>query len=129
MADEPSPLRRRYVEVWQQLLVDWLGWSADRFTDFVARYDADLNDAGNPLFYHYDELYYVLRYLVPNDLAAELSGRNTEKQFYNDLAALESEVGAAITGRPHLPTWGRHGFDWDAARARPVTRTQAFDLG
>lgn len=111
-------LRERYVAVWRQLLCGWLGWPAERFDAFVAGWESGL--AGewlDGLFYHYDELYYVLGFLVPDDLAERLRLQRTG-QHYNDLAALEAELGDAITGRPVSPTWGSPQYDWTAARAR-----------
>ena len=109
--------RSQYVEVWRQILCGWLGWSSDRFGAWVARFDADLNDEGNPLFYHEDELYYVLAQLVPRELSDRLIWQRTGER-YNDLAELKWQLGEAITNYPIRPSWGRPEFDWAAARQR-----------
>lgn len=110
-------LRSLYVGVWRQLLCGWLGWPAERFNAFVSRWEAELSGSGNGLFYHNDELYYVLRFLVPDELAEQLSQQRTGRH-YNDLAALQSALGDAITGRPVSPSWGTPDFDWPSARKR-----------
>ncbi len=119
MTGKPT-LRERYVTVWRELLCGWLGWSGDQFAEFVACYSASLDDRGDPLFYRYDELYYVLSYLVPKSLSRQLSGRKTQAFYYDDLAALKAELGDAIDGRPNSTKWGTPAFDWAAARERVV---------
>lgn len=109
--------RPRYVAFWRQILCGWLGWSAERFDRWVARFDADLNDEGNPLFYHYDELDPIIRLLIPDALVGKLQGRRTQQTHYDDLAKLVSELYPAVFGGgmkgPSEP-----GFDWAEAKRK-----------
>ncbi len=114
---ELGGLRERYVAVWRQILRGWLRWSAERFDDWIARFDADLNDKGNPLFYHEDELYYVVAQLVPRDLGEQLMWVPSRRS-YSSLGELLADLDEAIRGRPVMPEWGGPDFDWDAARQR-----------
>ncbi|MDB5307466.1 MAG: hypothetical protein JWO38_1668, partial [Gemmataceae bacterium] len=125
-----TTLRQQYVSVWRELLCGWLGWPDDRFAAFVARYDADLDDRGNPLFYHYDELYFVLPQIIPADLAERLS-RERSATSYSALGELIGELDWAITGRPFSPEWDTPAFDWRAARERvsAVLRRHGTSLG
>lgn len=117
--------RERYVSVWRVLLCDWLRWPGERFDAWVVRFDADLNDEGNPLFYHQDELYYVLPQLARR-VMCERSMKN-----YSALGELLVELGDAITGLPFHSSWGTPEFDWPAARERvaAVLRRHRASLG
>ena len=104
--------RPAYVAVWRQVLRGWLGWPAEQFDAWVARFDADLNDEGNPFFYHEDELYYVVPQLIPPDLAERLIWVRSKKS-YSAYGGLIDELYDAI------PTgWETPHYDWDAARGR-----------
>lgn len=122
--------RPRYVAVWRVLLCDWLGWSDRQFAGWVARYDADLDDRGNPLFYHEDELAHVIPQLVPRSLAERLQWERSAVS-YSALGELLGELRGAITGRPHRPEWGTPAFDWGAARERveAVLQRRGTSLG
>ncbi|MGL6077030.1 MAG: hypothetical protein ACRC8S_22975 [Fimbriiglobus sp.] len=122
--------RTRYVAVWRVLLRDWLAWPEERFAEWVAMFDDDLNDRGNSLFYHYDELHFVVPQLVPRELAESLQWEPSATS-YNALGELLGELGWAITGRPFLPNWGTEQFDWHAARERveAVLQRRGASLG
>lgn len=69
-----AELRNRYLTVWQQVLCGWLDWPAERFNDFASRWEVSLRgDSQADLFYHYDELHYILQFLVP----AQRNSENT----------------------------------------------------
>ena len=122
--------RQQYIAVWREVLRGWLRWDEHMFNAFVARYDADLDGCGNPLFYHYDELYYVLSYLIPESVSRQLTGKRTQFIYYDDLAALMAEIGDAITQRPRSDDWGTPSFDWPAAQKRVLSIIQhrGFEL-
>ena len=127
---ELSHNRPYYVAVWRVLLRDWLGWSEEQFGEWEARFDADLDDRGNPLFYHEDELYYVVPQLIPRELADRLM-RVRSTPGPNALDVLLQELHIAIMGGPFRTGWGTPTFDWNAARERvaAVLRRHGVELG
>jgi hypothetical protein len=118
MYGELARNRPYYLAAWRPILMDWLGWSPRRFDRWVARWDVDLNDAGDGLFYHEDELYWILRLLVPDDLARRLIQQRT-RGTCNDLdEVLFQELHPAIMGGHREVNWGTPEYDWDAAKKR-----------
>lgn len=92
MNGELSRNRPYYLAAWQPILMGWLGWSPKRYDRWVARWDVDLNDAGDGLFYHEDELFWILR--------------------------LEVLLQELYPGGPHKVNWGTPEYDWNAAKQR-----------
>jgi hypothetical protein len=118
MHGELAGQRQHYLAAWRSILIGWLGWSPDRFDRWVARWDVDLNDAGDGWFYHEDELYWILQLLVPDDLAFRLQQQRT-RRMHNDLAdVLFGEVRPAIMGGPRQVTWRTPEYDWGTAKKR-----------
>jgi hypothetical protein len=117
-----------YLSTWRHILVEWLEWSEERFAAWVRTWEHRIRDNERglgDLFYHEDELHYVLPLLVPDHLGERLAKQRT-RRMYNDLAELlYEEIQPAITGRPHHPTWGTEGFDWATAKKRVEAVLQA----
>jgi len=111
-------IRDHYVKVWRTLLCDWLKWPVERFERFVRHFQADLDETGNPLFYHYDELRWVFSLLVPDELVMQLEAGHSHPGYLNDLAHFTRvHFYPAIHGPPPFQ-WFAEPFDWQAAYSR-----------
>ena len=118
--EAPNGLDQGYIDIWRPILTGWLGWSEDRFTAWTESWDYAIRnvEAQRVWFYHEDELNYVLRLLVPDELAHRLVKQRTQR-MYNDLAQLMyEELQTAIAGRPVYESWRTDAFDWEAAKRR-----------
>jgi hypothetical protein len=71
-------------------------------------YDDDLEDRGNPFFYHEEALWYVAGLLIPDRLTQRLGSRDTECLGWRIQAVIG--LGKDVERDP--------AFDWDAARER-----------
>ncbi len=103
-----------YIAAWKHVLVDWLHWPDERFERWIKVHEVDLEDRGNPLFYHLEALGYVKLFLIPDRLALRLDAmRNEGTPPSHRLASrLEGAIGPGteVTCNPE--------FDWNAARER-----------
>src|SRR4051794_16339555 len=105
-----------YSRVWHRVCVGWLGWSEDRFAQFVRGFDASLAaiDGGN-WFYHEPPLYHILPLLITTAFQERLH-KEVRKHRYGtpEWVYFRREMLMAIEGVPNLS--GR--FDWAAAKER-----------
>jgi hypothetical protein len=127
---EPEGLDPGYVAVWRPILTGWLGWSGERFDSWVTSWDYKIRNVKchRLWFYHEDELEYVLRLMVPDELAHRLEKQRTRRMNHDLNELLYEEIGPAITGRPNHPSWGTDAFDWEAAKDRVEAVLQRYEV-
>jgi hypothetical protein len=118
--DRIAKLKLHYLYVWASMLKGWLKWPEERFNNWVQRWLPGLEDRDNGLFYHEDELYYVIHLLIPDSLKDRLQGHRTQHRYYDDLAELISgKLYPAILGSSPYVALGQT-TDWEAARQRVI---------
>jgi hypothetical protein len=100
--------RDYYLQHWQILFRELLGWTAEQTDAWALRWDDDLNGR-RPLsfFYHEDEYYYVIPEIVRASGAAPVTS----------MLGLLQPLQDAIQSGASRPIWGSP-VDWDAVRTR-----------
>ncbi len=95
-----ATLAEQYVSFWRHILVGWLHWSKDDFATFVSKWSSEMNRLDS-LFYHYDELHYIVDFLVADEIKNKLQLRHDKIGYLSDY---EYYVGTllypAIYGKP-----------------------------
>ncbi len=97
-----------YMAVWRRVLTDWLHWPDERIERWMRRYDEDLEDRGDGLFYHEEALWYVAPLLISDRLTQRLGSRESMRLEWRLQRVIG--VGKDVERNP--------AFDWDAARER-----------
>jgi hypothetical protein len=131
MMPEPEGLHPEFIKIWRHVLMGWLEWPEERFAAWVASWDFKIThvECHRVWFYHDDVLHWVLRLLVPDDLAHRLEKQRT-RRMYHDLAQLMHEdLVHAIAGGPQYPVVWTEGFDWAAAKWRVEAVLQKYGAG
>ena len=127
---ESSVIYPCYLAAWRGVLVGCLGWPEARYCTWVSAWEdritRELHGWSDGWFYHEDEMHFVLRLLVTDELADRLQKQRT-KRMYNDLAhLLHEELRPAIRGQTWPSSWEPDDFDWLAAKERVETVLQIY---
>jgi hypothetical protein len=102
--------KQAYLRTWTLVLGQPLGWSEKRVLAWARKYhEHGLDGRDRGWFYHEDEYYCILDFLVPTSVRKKLS--------FKELAKLEGRLKTAIAQHGSSPLW-LSPYDWDAARER-----------